>query len=476
MRDFTEGNSFKHIVAFAMPMLIGAILQQVYSMVDAVIVGRYVGGLALAAVGISINLLGFLLSVLIGLTTGASVVISQLYGAKQHDQMSRAVSTSIIFLGVLSVLISVLGVAGAPLFLRMLGAPADVFDDALIYLRWLMGGMMFPIFFNMYTAYLRALGDSNTPLYILVFSTVLNTGLDLYFVAVLGMGVAGAAIATIIAQTLAAVICYWYVHKKVPLLRIGASGDAAPDDIATVKKARLPRVRGLVFDLPLFFDILRYSIPAALQLSLTSLASLTITRLINSFGAVAVAGYTAALKIDQLAIMPQSNISMAISTFVAQNMGAGREDRAKKGLASGMALMMGAGIFITVIAFFFSTEMISMFVGSADPNAVEIVGVGAQYLEIIVIFYILFGVFFAFNGFFRGVGDATIVMVLCVVSLGLRAVAAHFLVAFAGMGPEAVAWSIPIGWSLCTIAAYVYYKKRLWAGKTVVKSVPESVS
>jgi putative MATE family efflux protein len=415
-------------------------------MVDAVIVGRYVSGIALAAVGISMNLLGFLLSVLIGLTTGASVVISQLYGAKDDERMGRAVSTSIIFLGVLSVIVGALGIVGAPFFLRLLDAPADAFGDAVVYLRWLLGGMLFPIFFNMYTAYLRALGDSNTPLYILIFSTALNTGLDLWLVAGLKMGVAGAAIATVVAQTLAAAVCYVYVHLRVPQLR----------------------VKKLAFDRPLFFAILRYSIPAALQLSLTSLASLTITRLINSFGAVTMAGYTAALKIDQLAIMPQSNISMAISTFVAQNMGAGNEERAKKGLRAGMIIMLGVGAFVTALAFLFSTPMISMFVGAADPNAAEIIRVGASYLEIIVIFYILFGVFFAFNGFFRGVGDAVIVMVLCTVSLALRAVAAHLLVAFAGMGAEAVAWSIPVGWSLCGLAAYVYYKKRLWAGKTVV--------
>lgn len=445
MRDFTKGNATRHIIAFSLPMLIGNIFQQVYSMVDTVVVGRYVSGKALAAVGTSASLLNFLLSLLIGLTTGASVVISQFYGAKQEEELRRTVSTSIIFLGALSVVVSLVGFVGAPFFLSLLDTPADILEDAVLYLRILMAGMLFPIFYNMYTAYLRALGDSRSPLLILILSTLLNMILDLVFVINFHLGVAGVAYATVISQTIAAVLCYIYARRKVPLLRVAK----------------------MVFDRGLFRSILQYSIPAALQLSLTSLAGLTIMRLINSFGSVAVAGYTAATKIDQLAIMPLSNVSMAVSTFVAQNMGADLEDRAKKGLRSSLALMAGIGVFISLFALLFGKQLIALFISTADADSAEIIAVGARYLAIIVCFYVLFAVFFAFNGFFRGVGDAIIVMILTASSLTIRAVSAHLLVSLAGMGPEAVAWSIPIGWGLCSTAAYLYYRKRLWAGKTV---------
>lgn len=445
MRDFTEGNATRQIIAFSLPMLIGNVFQQVYSMVDAVVVGRYVGGAALAAVGISMNLLHFLLAVLIGLTTGASVVISQYYGAGRDDMLERTVSTSILFLGALSAAVSLGGVLGAPLFLRLLGSPADVLGDAALYLRILMGGMLFPILYNMYTAYLRALGDSRGPLYILVFSTLLNTALDLFFVVRLRMGVGGVAAATVIAQTVSAALCFLYARRRAPLLRVSR----------------------LVFDRGVFRSILRYSVPAALQLSLTSLATLTITRLVNSFGSAAMAGYTAALKIDQLALMPLNNVSMAVSTFVGQNMGAGLEDRAKRGLRSSLLLMCGVAVFISLFILLYGRRLIALFVDASEEGSPEIIAIGARYLSVIVSFYIVFAVFFAFNGFFRGAGDAVIVMALTVTSLTIRSASAHLLVRFAGMGPEAVAWSIPIGWCLCSLAAFAYYKKRLWAGKTV---------
>jgi len=443
MNDFTKGSIAKKLIAFAVPMLIGNLFQQLYNIADALIVGRFVGGGALAAVGISMNIAIFFTSVLIGLTTGAAVVIAQFFGAKQHDRLKSAVSVSIVFYIILSVLLSVFGVLFAPQMLRMLNASPDIFDDALIYLRIVMGGMVFPVFYNMYIAYLRALGDTRRPLFILIFTVLLNVALTLYCVVWLDMGIAGAAISTVFSQMLATLLCYLYARRFVPLLK----------------------VKKLFFDFQLFRTILRYGAPAALQLSFISLAQLFITRLINHFGSAAMAGITAVGRIDALAIMPIATLGMALSTFVAQNMGAGMEERAKKSFYISLGYMLSFAVLISAVLMIFAPQLISLFLNPDDVNSPEILNVGQSYLNIMVVFYFLFAILFAFNGFFRGVGDAIIAMVFPVMSLTIRTVSAYALIYVAGMGPEALAWSIPIGWGVNSLASFVYYKKRKWVGK-----------
>ena len=446
MNDFTKGNPTKQILLFSLPMLIGSVFQQFYNMADAVVVGRYVGSNALAAVGTAGTILNFMLAIMGGLATGASVLISQFYGAGEYEKLKRTVSTSVVALSVLTVVISVGGVLIMPAFLRMLNVPPEIFDDALIYLRILIGGIVFMMIYNLFTAYLRALGDTKRPLYILIISTILNIFLDLLFVLKFGLDVMGVALATLIAQAIAGVVCYTYVVKRVPLLKI----------------------ENFAFDSTLFRSLLRYSLPAAIQLSITSFAALTIVRLVNSFGAVDIAGYTAAVKLDQLALMPLMNLSMAISTFVAQNMGANLEERARKGLRSGALIMAVTAITVSGFIMIFGKQLISFFVDESAANTPQIIQSGTSYLVVIAFFYILHAMFFAYNGFFRGVGDAVIVMVLTITSLTIRSVSAHLLVHFAGFGIEAVAWSIPIGWGLCTLFCAWYYKKRLWCGKTAL--------
>ena len=443
MNDFTKGSISKQLIAFAVPMLIGNLFQQLYNIADALIVGRFVSGVALAAVGVSMSIAMFFISALIGLTNGAAIVIAQFFGAKQNDRLKDTVSVSIVFYLVLSVLLSISGVIFAPQFLRMLDVSPYIFDDALTYLRIIMAGMIFPVFYNMYIAYLRALGDTRRPLYILIFTVVLNAGLTVLCVVVLNMGVMGAAVSTIFSQMLATVLCYLYTRRYAPLL--------------SVKK--------LFFDLKLFRTILRYGLPAALQLSFLSLATLFITRLINHFGPAAMAGITAVTRIDALAIMPIATLGMALSTFVAQNMGAGNEGRAKKSFHVSLIYMVSFSVAISALLMIFAPQLISLFLNPGDVDSAEILRVGQEYLNIMVIFYFLFAILFAYNGFFRGVGDAVIAMIFPVLSLTIRTISAYALVFFAGMGPEALAWSIPIGWGVNCVLSAIYYKKRLWAGK-----------
>ena len=443
MNDFTKGSISKQLIAFAVPMLIGNLFQQLYNIADALIVGRFVSGVALAAVGVSMNIAMFFIAALIGLTNGAAIVIAQFFGAKQIDRLKDTVSVSIVFYLVLSVLLSVLGITFAPQLLNMLDVSPYIFDDALTYLRIIMGGMIFPVFYNMYIAYLRALGDTRRPLYILIFTVVLNAGLTLLCVVVLNMGVMGAALSTVFSQMLATVLCYLYIRRFAPLLN----------------------VKKLFFDIKLFRTILKYGLPAALQLSFLSLAGLFITRLINYFGPAAMAGITAVTRIDALAIMPIATLGMALSTFVAQNMGAGNEERARKSFRVSLIYMVSFSVAISAILMIFAPQLISLFLNPGDADSAEILRVGQEYLNIMVIFYFLFAILFAYNGFFRGVGDAIIAMVFPVLSLTIRTISAYALVFFVGMGPEALAWSIPIGWGVNCILSVIYYKKRLWAGK-----------
>jgi Na+-driven multidrug efflux pump len=262
------------------------------------------------------------------------------------------------------------------------------------------------------------------------------------------MDVFGVALATVISQGVSALLCFLYAKKQAPLLAVSK----------------------LVFDSSLMRLILKYGFPAAIQLSLVTLAQLSITRLINSFGTAAMAGITAAAKIDQIAILPVSNFALALSTFVGQNIGASQEERARKGLRSALVFMLSLSVFISGILLFFAPELITFFVGEGDFHTSNIILVGKNYLHIIVLFYFLFAILFAFNGFFRGSGDAVMAMVFPVTSLAIRSAAAYMLVHFANMGPEALGWSIPIGWGLTGIGSIFYYKSNKWRGKGIKRN------
>jgi len=437
----------KQILVFSVPLLIGNLLQNLFQVADTIIVGRFIGGTALAAVGSSMAIIQFLVAVLIGLATGASIVISQFFGAKKEEELKKTVSTSMIAMAGLAVILTILGVFGAGPMLRLLGVEDIIFYDARTYLRVLMAGIVFPIYLNVYMAYMRALGDSRSPLVILAISAVLNVVFTIMFIVVFDWGMIGVGMATLVAQALGTGACILMANWKIPQLRLG--------------------LRDIKFDKKIFKLILTYGVPASIQLSITSLASLTIMRLVNSLGAVATAGFSAGLRIENFAMMPLMNINMAIATFVGQNIGAGNEARAKQGLMSGMKLMLGIGISTSAILLIFSPELMRLFVAPDDINALGIIREGALYLSIISMFYVLFGIFFAFNGFFRGVGDQVIVMILTITSLSIRALLAHVFVLSFGWGLESVAWSIPIGWALCGAYAYFHYKTDRWKGKAV---------
>ena len=454
MKNLTQGDIRKQLTAFAIPMLIGTLFQQINSLADTIIVGRFIDGNSVAAVGISLGVSMFLIASVTGLTTGSSIVISQYYGAKQYDKLKLAVSTSVIFLTVLSLIITLLGVLFTAEILQILNAPENIFADAHSYMQIIMAGIIFTVFYNLYTAYLRALGDAKTPLYTLIISSVLNIIVNIILVVIFGYGLRVTAATTVGAKALATLLCFIYVRYRQPLLRI----------------------KKLAFNKEMLKIILKYGIPAAIQLSIVTLAGLTVARLVNSFGSAAAAGITLAGKIDQIALMPIITISAALATFVAQNMGADQDERAVEGFKIATTQMFILAVIISICLFLITPILFRLFIYSGDPNVVEINFVGQSYLRIMVIFYFLFAFLFGFNGFFRGAGDAVIAMAFPIISLAIRVASAYALVYWANMGPEALAWSIPIGWSLSSILSYIYYKKGLWKGKIVTNINKEKVA
>lgn len=442
MKDFTQGNPTKQLLVFTFPVLLGSIFQQFYSIADAIVVGRYISGGALAAVGSSIAIVNFINGSLLGITTGASVVISHYYGASEEQKLKQTFSTSIIFLTLVSAFFTAVGIIFTSSLLRLLSTPSHVFSLAVTYQRITLAGMILPAFFNMYASYMRALGDAKHPLYILIISSVVNIMLDFIFVAKFNLGISGVAFATILSQTIAVLLCIVCVRKSIPLLKLDK----------------------LIFSKEIFPSILKNSLPAAIQMSVTSLISLSITGLVNTFGEIASAGYSVATRLDSFALLPLESMSTTLSTFVGQNMGAGHEGRAKKGHKTAFLFMFSTAILVSSIILLFGRNVLSLFVNSSEADSSDIIKYGWEYLSVIALFYILHAFFFSFNGFFRGAGDAVIVMVLTISSLSIRAICSYFLSNHYVMGPSAIAFAIPVGWFICGTFAWIYYAKGWWRG------------
>ena len=369
-QDFTKGNPGKVVLIFAIPMLIGNIFQQLYSTVDTIIVGNFVGKNAVGAVGGTFSIQFLVLSLAMGFTTGMSVVISQLYGAKDYTRLKRAFSTSAIFSLCLSV---VLGIAGIlvikPLLTHLLQTPAEIFADSYTYLFITFLGYPFTLMYNMYAAVLRAVGDSKTPLYFLILSAVTNIFLYILFVAQFGMGVAGVAIATMIAQALSCVCCHIYVGRKYDIFRL-------------TKET-------LVFDTELLRGIIKYGVPSAIQQSVLSLNFMVVQRFVNFFGADMTAAYSVVNKIENFVTMPQMNLAMALSMFAGQNIGAGEEKRAKQGVIDVLKIQFAFWIII-VFALPVVAEVLIRLFGMGDDA--HVMAIGVQAIRLCSKLYIFFAI------------------------------------------------------------------------------------
>ncbi|HHV95252.1 MAG TPA: MATE family efflux transporter [Clostridiaceae bacterium] len=450
LKDMTNGSETRHIITFALPMFIGNIFQQLYNMVDSIVVGRYIGKNALAAVGTSSPIVFFLIAMVMGLSMGASVIISQLYGAGDSKNLKRAVSTAYIFLLAGGIIITLIGLLFSRSLLRLLQTPEEIFKDALAYLNIILGGLIFTFAYNAISAILRGLGDSKTPLYFLIITSLLNVVLDIWFVSSLGMGVEGAAWATVISQAVSVILCLIYIYTKVEILRI------LPKDI--------------VFDKELFSKSVKLGIPSSIQQTVVSVSMMALQGLVNSYGSVTMAAYAAAARIDSIAMMPIMNLGLASTTFTAQNIGAGKLDRVKRGYKRSLIIVAVCCIITSIIILSFGPNLISIFI---DVKETEVIRQGNDYITVVSFFYILMGIMFVTNGVIRGSGDMVASMISTMTSLGIRIISAYVLSSIDTIGYRGIWWSLPIGWFIGMTIAILRYRSGKWIEKRVVKKPVE---
>jgi len=445
MRDFTTGSETQHILRFAIPMLIGDIFQQLYNVVDSIIVGRFIGDKALAAVGASFPVIFVIIALVLGIGIGSTVVISQYFGARNFDMVKRAANTIYIFLLISGVVVTAIGLMASGAIFRMLHLPEELMKPARTYLNIFMLGMVVMFAFNAIASILRGIGDSKTPLYFLLISTLTNVGLVLLFVVKFRWGIAGAAWATVISQVVAFIIALIYLNHSQHMLSIN--------------------LRTMKFDRQIFRQIVKIGLPTGIQQTMVALGSMAMMGIVNSFGTTVIAAFTVASRLDALIATPIMDFAAALSGFVGQNIGANKIDRVKRGLRSTLKISISFCVVNIAIILIFGHSLMGIFTKSSD-----VIAIGYQYLLVVSLFYIIFAVMFSINGLLRGVGAAVVPMYITLLSLWIfRIPLAYLLSKTFGMGALGIWWSIPIGWTMGAIAAVAYYRHGSWKNKSLVK-------
>ena len=442
--DMTEGNIVKHILTFAFPLLIGNIFQQLYNMVDTWVVGRYVSNEAFSAVGSVGPIINMLIGIFLGLASGAGVVISQYYGAKNDEKVSETVHTSILMTLGMAVLFTGLGVFMTPYMVDFMKAPADVRPEAVTYLTIYFSGVVGLMVYNMGAGVLRAVGDSRLPFYFLVISALLNTALDLLFVIGFDMGVAGVAWATVISQCTSAVLV------TVTLLLTRSSIRLIP------KKLRISwKILGKIF---------KVGVPAALQMAVTSFSNVFVQSYINYFQTDVMSGWTAYNKIDQILFLPMQSIALASTTFVGQNLGKNQVERARKGVAVSLGMAAASTALVMIPVLIFAPHAVAFF--NDKPEVVEF---GALLLRHISPFYVLCCVNQVYSGALRGAGDSRAPMVIMLFSFVLfRQIYLFVMSHFIANELIPIAMGYPAGWLVCSAITFVYYHKTSLSKSRVV--------
>jgi len=445
MKDLTEGNEARLIFNFTIPMLLGNLFQQSYHIINTIIVGNFLGKEALAAVGASFPIIFTLISLIIGVATGGTIVIAQYFGAKDYKSVKLACDTIFIFFIVASIILTVIGVVFAESLFRLIRLPENIIPEATTYLIIYFSGLILFFGFNGTSAMLRGMGDSTTPLYFLIISTVVNIGLDFLFILVFKWGIAGAAFATIIAEGGAFITLAIYLNKYHKLIKFN--------------------VFKFQFDNKIFRESLRIGLPTGVQQTFISLGMLALMGIVNTFGTDVIAAYSVAGRIDNLAVLPAMNFGAALATFVGQNLGAGKPDRVKSGFKATLIMSSGISLAVTIIGILFRKQLIGWF--TDDP---EVIRIGSEYLLIVCSFYLPFTAMFKINGVLRGAGDTFIPMFISLVSLWVVRVPLAWIFS-RRIGETGIWWAIPAGWLIGLILYYIYYSTGKWKTKVIVKPV-----
>lgn len=434
--DLTEGKVWKVIVRFALPLLVGNLLQQFYNITDSIIVGQFLGKEALAAVSASFFIYYFIISLVIGVGSGTTVVISQLFGAKQYQKVQLAFSSFFIFMLVGGIILSIAGIIFAEPVFRLTNTPEEVIPQAVAYFRIYIGGTFLFVTFNSIISILRGVGESVRPMLFILITTVLNIAFDLLFILVFKWGIEGAARATVVSQGIGMCIALAYVNNTHPLL--------------SIKK------QDMLFDWKLFKESLKIGLPTSVQQCAIALGLIALLGIVNSFGTNTLTAYGAAGKIDTIITQAILTLSGALAAFCGQNIGAGRLDRVKKGVQFTMYTNVALGLLTFAAVYLFGNEMMRIF-----TKDIDVVAIGKEYLLIIGGFFIVHGALNVYNGALRGAGDTLFPMITSLICLWLiRIPLAYYLSSW--LGRNGIWWAIGISITIGLIVTFVYYKIGFW--------------
>ena len=434
--DMTKGDPTKTILKFAFPFLVGNLFQQLYNIVDSVVVGKFIGTSALASVGSSFMLMNFFSFVIIGLCMGASSVYSLFFGEKNYSKLRKSIFISFLSIGVFTILLSILIILNTKNMLLLINTPQSILEGSNDYLKIIFAGLIFVFLFNACSALLRSIGDSRSPLYFLILAAIINIILDLVFVTVFNMGIVGVALATIIAQAVSSILCLLYVLIKVPIVRISK--------------------KDMVFDKGIVIMVGKYSFLTSIQQSIMTFGMVCVQGIVNTFGSDTIAAFTAAGKIDSIAYLPVQDFGNAFSTYVAQNKGARNISRIYEGIKSASRTIVLFCFIFSILIFINSKRLMEIFV---NKNEINVINLGIEYLSIISVFYMLIGFLFMFYGFFRGIGALKTSLALTIISLGTRVIMSYILSSIPALSQRGIWWSVPVGWALANITGFIIYLK-----------------
>jgi len=443
MYDLTEGKPANLIFRFATPMLIGNVFQQVYNITDSIIVGKFLGKEALAAVGASFPLIFLLISFIIGIASGSTILIAQYFGAKDIDKIRKTIDTLYIFLFFASITVTIVGIAFSESIFRLIKLPEELIPQASLYMNVYLTGSVFFFGFNGTSAILRGLGDSKTPLYFLIISTIANIFFDILFVIVFKWGIGGAALATVIAQAGAFITTVIYLNKTHPIINL--------------------TWRKLHWDKEIFRSSVRIGLPTGFQQTFVSIGMIALLRIVNDYGTNVIAAYSVAGRIDNMAGLPAMNFGTALSTYVGQNIGAKKMQRVKQGLIATLNMSTWTALATSVLIIIFRHQLMALFVSDE-----AVIRIGGEYLLIVGSFYIIFSSMFVIGGVMRGAGDTLIPMFITLLSLWLIRIPLAAILS-SHFGVVGIWWAIPIAWFMGMSLSYIYYRTGRWKKKSIIR-------
>lgn len=431
--DMTQGSITRQLISYSVPLILGNLFQLTYNAVDSIIAGRFIGKEALAAEGMASPVMNLVILGISGICMGAGVLMSEFFGAKHLEKLKREMSTAVLFGLYFSLAVTGMGIIFTPALLRLLHVPEELMKMTAVYLRIIFIGAPFTYFYNALSSALKSVGDSKTPLKFLMFSSVLNGVLDLIFIGGLGFGIVCSAVTTVAAEAVSAGLSVWYVYQKIPLLRLE---------------------RGeFVMDRGLLKTTLQYGSVTALQQSCQPVGKVLIQGAVNTLGVDVIAAYNAVTRIDDFACLPEQSISHGITTFVAQNRGAQKPERMKKGFGRGLLLEFGYWIGICAVVLLVRNTVLKLFVTGESAEAIAVIG--GQYLAIMAFFYIFPAFTNGFQGFYRGMGMMKMTLLGTFIQTSLRVIFTWLLTP--SMGISGVAFACAAGWSVMLLVEIPYY-------------------